>query len=125
MAMMVSWSRETTPPRTGMSLSGRVSKGKRETFGPQSCSASASKTAATASELMSPETFESARPRSGRKATRSSTSPSRPEKTIAIGSAITMWRWSWPTSVSATKDASMKTAAWARFRMSRTPKTSV
>ena len=92
--------------------------------GPKICSAMASKTVAMASELIRPEMFESARPRKGRKASRSSTMPIKPAAATASGSATQSGRRA-STSASAMKAASVKTAAWARLRMSRTPKTSV
>ena len=75
---------------------------------------------------MSPEMFEFARPRSGRKATRSRTRPRTPggehrerERDEDVEAEVGDERERRRTH------ASMKTAAWARFRMSRTPKTSV
>ena len=126
-AMMVSCSRDTVPPKSWNWLagpSGMVPNGKRVMLGPQISSATASMMVAAASELIRPAMLESVRARRGRKATRSSTSPSSPANRTASGSATRMLR-PCPTSATATKVATMKTAAWARLRMSRTPKTSV
>ena len=91
-ATMVSWSAEITAPPMRSGLSGKVPKGNRDTSGPQICRAMLSKMVAAASELISPEMFESARPRRGRKAMRSSTTPSIPAATMASGRASAMCR---------------------------------
>ena len=125
MATMQICKSDAVAPPIWMTRSGKVSCGKREMSGPKICRAMASNTVAMASELIRPEMFESARPRSGRKASRSRTIPMRPPATTARGRATQSERCASATSARATNAASMKTAWCARLRMSRTPNTSV
>src|SRR5258708_2655385 len=64
MPTMQSCSTDALAPPMRIILSGKVSCGNREMSGPKICSAIASNTVAIASELISPEMLESARPRS-------------------------------------------------------------
>ena len=125
MPTMQSWRREAVAAPIRTTRSGKVPGGNREMSGPKICSAMASNTVAMASELISPEMFESARPRKGRNATRSRTIPIAPPARTAAGSATQSDRCASATSASAMNAASMNTAWWARFKMSRTPNTSV
>ena len=74
-------------------------------------------------EIMA-ESGGAARARSGAKATRSSSTPNPPVTTKAIGTAANQGSPSVVMQKSATNAPSMKTVGWARFRMSRTLKTS-
>ena len=80
---------------------------------------------ASAIEEMSPAKCASARPLSGRNASRSITSPSTAPKTNTIGRAAHSDSPTRSTSSMPTKAEAANTAGWARFSRSRMPKTSV
>ena len=99
----------------------------RKPYGARSeeSNAALSKMMAMAMLEISPEKLESARCRRGAKATLSRISPNRPQASTAAGKASQMERPAVSTSQRAIRPPKVKMAAWARFRMSSTPKTSV